>query len=146
MRISDWSSDVCSSDLYYNYNQRTLLSFFDEAAEKGFNAALADRMDWGDMRMAPTDVADISGYTFLVNGKNAEQNWTGLFEPGERVRLRFINAAAMTYFDVRIPGLEMRVVQADGNNRSEEQPYEPQSLMRTSYAVCCLKKKKNNNT
>src|SRR3546814_3283464 len=77
MRISDWSSDVCSSDLtrpekilanlkkqsdYYNYNQRTLLSFFDEAAEKGFNAALADRMDWGDMRMAPTDVADISGY------------------------------------------------------------------------------------
>src|SRR3546814_6802691 len=57
-----------------------------------------------------------SGYTFLVNGKNAEQNWTGLFTPGERVRLRFINAAAMTYFDVRIPGLEMTVVQADGNN------------------------------
>src|SRR3546814_11800751 len=100
MRISDWSSDVCSSDLrdyvvvlsdwhdtrpekilanlkkqsdYYNYNQRTLLSFFDEAAEKGFNAALADRMDWGDMRMAPTDVADIRGYTFLVNGKKIER-------------------------------------------------------------------------
>src|SRR3546814_13137234 len=67
------------------------------------------------MRMAPTDIADISGYTFLVNGKNAEQNWTGLFTPGARVRLRFINAAAMTYFDVRIPGLEMTVVQADGN-------------------------------
>src|SRR3546814_17546034 len=66
--------------------------------------------------MAPTDIADISGYTFLVNGKNPEQNWTGLFAPGERIRLRFINAAAMTYFDVRIPGLEMTVVQADGNN------------------------------
>src|SRR3546814_14335937 len=100
----------------YNYNQRTLLSFFDEAAEKGLDATLADRLDWGGMRMAPTDIADISGYTFLVNGKNPEQNWTGLFAPGERIRLRFINAAAMTYFDVRIPGLEMTVVQADGNN------------------------------
>src|SRR3546814_10316999 len=120
MRISDWSSDVCSSDL-----------------------------------------------------KNPEQNWTGLFAPGERIRLRFINAAAMTYFDVRIPGLEMTVVQADGNNvqpvkvdefriavaetydvivrpmedqaysiiRSEEHTSELQSLMRISYAVFCLKKK-----
>jgi L-ascorbate oxidase len=68
------------------------------------------------MDMMMDDVADVSGYTFLVNGKNAEQNWTALFTPGERVRLRFINAAAMTYFDVRIPGLEMTVVQADGNN------------------------------
>src|SRR3546814_18387345 len=120
MRISDWSSDVCSSDLsdYYNYNQRTLLSFFDEAAEKGLDATLADRLDWGGMRMAPTDIADISGYTFLVNGKNPEQNWTGLFAPGERIRLRFINAAALTYFDVRIPGLEMTVVQADGTNQT----------------------------
>jgi L-ascorbate oxidase len=122
--LSDWHdtrpekilANLKKQSDYYNYNQRTLLSFFDEAAEKGFNAALADRMDWGDMRMAPTDIADISGYTFLMNGKNVEQNWTGLFEPGERVRLRFINAAAMTYFDVRIPGLEMTVVQADGNN------------------------------
>lgn len=122
--LSDWHdtrpekilANLKKQSDYYNYNQRTLLSFFDEAADKGFNAALADRMDWGDMRMAPTDIADISGYTFLVNGKNPEQNWTGLFEPGERVRLRFINAAAMTYFDVRIPGLEMTVVQADGNN------------------------------
>ncbi len=66
--------------------------------------------------MMPTDIADVSGYTFLVNGKNPSQNWTALFEPGERVRLRFINAAAMTFFDVRIPGLEMTVVQADGQN------------------------------
>jgi len=66
--------------------------------------------------MTPTDIADVSGYTFLVNGKNPKQNWTGLFKAGERVRLRFINAAAMTYFDVRIPGLKMTVVQADGNN------------------------------
>ena len=66
--------------------------------------------------MTPTDISDVSGYTFLVNGKNPVQNWTGLFEPGERVRLRFINAAAMTFFDVRIPGLRMTVVQADGNN------------------------------
>ena len=122
--LSDWHdtrpekilANLKKQSDYYNYNQRTLLSFFDEAGEKGFDTTLADRLDWGNMRMTPTDIADISGYTFLVNGKNPEQNWTGLFAPGERVRLRFINAAAMTYFDVRIPGLEMTVVQADGNN------------------------------
>ena len=63
-----------------------------------------------------TDIADVSGYTYLVNGKNSDQNWTGLFKPGERIRLRFVNAGAMTFFDVRIPGLKMTVVQADGNN------------------------------
>ncbi len=122
--LSDWHdtkpekilANLKKQSDYYNYNQRTLMSFFDDVSEKGFGAALSDRTDWGEMRMTPTDIADISGYTFLVNGKNPEQNWTGLFEPGERVRLRFINAAAMTYFDVRIPGLEMTVVQADGNN------------------------------
>lgn len=66
--------------------------------------------------MMPTDIEDLQGYDPLINGKSAEQNWTGLFTPGERVRLRFINSSAMTYFDVRIPGLEMTVVQADGNN------------------------------
>jgi L-ascorbate oxidase len=101
---------------YYNYNQRTVGDFFDDVARKGFGAALEDRKMWGDMRMTPTDIADVSGYTFLVNGKNPGQNWTGLFKPGERVRLRFVNASAMTYFDVRIPGLKMTVVQADGNN------------------------------
>ncbi len=122
--LSDWHdtkpekilANLKKQSDYYNYNQRTLMTFFDDVSEKGFGAALSDRADWGEMRMTPTDVADISGYTFLVNGKNPEQNWTGLFKPGERVRLRFINAAAMTYFDVRIPGLQMTVVQADGNN------------------------------
>ncbi len=101
---------------YYNYGQRTLGTFLDDIAEKGLGATLNDRLAWGGMRMTPTDIADTSGYTFLVNGRNPDQNWSGLFKPGERVRLRFINAAAMTYFDVRIPGLEMTVVQADGNN------------------------------
>jgi L-ascorbate oxidase len=68
------------------------------------------------MRMMPTDIEDLQGFTPLINGKSPEQNWTGLFEPGERVRLRFINSSAMTYFDVRIPGLKMTVIQADGNN------------------------------
>jgi L-ascorbate oxidase len=104
-----------SSD-YYNYGQRTVADFFSDASEKGLGAALRDRAAWGDMRMTPTDIADVSGYTLLLNGRNAAQNWTGLFKPGEKVRLRFINASAMTYFDVRIPGLRMKVVQADGNN------------------------------
>jgi L-ascorbate oxidase len=101
---------------YYNYGQRTVGTFFDDIAEKGFGATLSDRLAWGGMRMTPTDIADTSGYTFLINGRNPDQNWSGLFKPGERVRLRFINAGAMTYFDVRIPGLDMTVVQADGNN------------------------------
>ncbi|MEQ8805944.1 MAG: copper resistance system multicopper oxidase [Rhodospirillales bacterium] len=101
---------------YYNYQQRTLGTFIDDAKKMGIGAALSDRLDWGSMRMLPSDIADVSGYVFLMNGQNPEQNWTGLFKPGERIRLRFINAAAMTYFDVRIPGLKMTVVQADGNN------------------------------
>lgn len=101
---------------YYNRQQRTLFDFLSDSTNKGFGAALSDRSDWGDMRMMPTDIEDVQGFTPLINGKGPDQNWTGLFEPGERVRLRFINSSAMTYFDVRIPGLEMLVVQADGNN------------------------------
>lgn len=101
---------------YYNYGKRTLGDFFADAGRVGLGAALRDRLDWGEMRMDPTDLADVSGYTFLVNGKSPERNWTGLFTPGERVRLRFINASAMSYYDVRIPGLKMIVIQADGQN------------------------------
>ena len=101
---------------YYNRKQRTLLDFFDDAGEKGLDKALADRGDWGEMRMMPTDIEDVHGYTPLINGKGPDQNWTGMFKSGERVRLRFINSSAMTYFDLRIPGLKMTVVQADGQN------------------------------
>lgn len=101
---------------YYNRQQRTLLDFLSDSEEQGFDAAWADREAWGDMRMMPTDIEDVQGYTALINGLGPSQNWTGLFEPGERIRLRFVNSSAMTYFDVRIPGLEMLVVQADGNN------------------------------
>ncbi|MFA5371337.1 MAG: multicopper oxidase domain-containing protein, partial [Sideroxydans sp.] len=81
-------------------------------------AAVAKRRMWNEMRMNPTDLADISAYTYtyLMNGNAPAGNWTGIFKPGERVRLRFINSSAMTFFDVRIPGLKMTVVQADGQN------------------------------
>ncbi|MDO9473028.1 MAG: copper resistance system multicopper oxidase [Caulobacter sp.] len=84
----------------------------------GKDQPLKDRLEWGAMRMDPTDVSDVTGsvYTFLINGHGPDDNWTALFNPGERVRLRFINAAAMTIFNVRIPGLSMKVVQADGLN------------------------------
>ncbi|EON93110.1 CopA family copper-resistance protein [Marinobacter lipolyticus SM19] len=101
---------------YYNRQQQTVGDFFSESAEKGFMVTLMDRMMWGDMRMMKADIEDVQGFTGLINGKGPEQNWLGLFKPGERVRLRFINSSAMTYFDIRIPGLEMTVVQADGNN------------------------------
>jgi CopA family copper-resistance protein len=122
--LSDWTdepparvmSNLKKQSDYYNYSQRTVGDFFADVGRNGLAATVRDRLDWGAMRMTPTDIADVGGYTFLVNGKNPDQNWTGLFKPGERVRLRFINGSAMSYFDVRIPGLKMTVVQADGNN------------------------------
>ena len=101
---------------YYNFHKRTAGDFIRDAREQGLRSTLADRKAWGEMRMTPTDLADVSGYTYtyLMNGTAPAGNWTGLFRPGERVRLRFINGSSMTYFDVRIPGLKMTVVAADG--------------------------------
>lgn len=101
---------------YYNFNKRTVGDFMRDVREKGFKSTMDERGAWGDMRMTPTDLADVSGhtYTHLMNGIPPAGNWTGLFRPGERVRLRFINGSAMTYFDVRIPGLKMTMVAADG--------------------------------
>ena len=101
---------------YYNFHQRTVGDFFRDVRTLGLKGTLADRKMWGEMRMNPTDRADVSGhtYTYLMNGTAPAGNWTALFKPGERVRLRFINGSAMSYFDVRIPGLEMTVVAADG--------------------------------
>ncbi|MBW0146174.1 copper resistance system multicopper oxidase [Marinobacter arenosus] len=101
---------------YYNRQQQTVGDFFSDISNHGFMATVQDRLAWGDMRMMKADVEDVQGFTGLINGKGPDQNWTGLFEPGERIRLRFINSSAMAYFDIRIPGLEMTVVQADGNN------------------------------
>ena len=103
---------------YYNFQQRTIGDFFRDVARDGWRATLSERLLWARMRMNPTDIADVTGYTYtyLINGLSPDLNWTGLFAPGQRVRLRFINAGAMTHFDVRIPGLEMTVVQADGQN------------------------------
>ncbi len=119
--FTDEESDDIMSNLkmasdYYNVARRTIGDFTDDVKAKGFDKAWQDATDWGEMRMSPTDLADVSGYTFLINGKNPQQNWTGLFKPGERVRLRFINASSMSFYDVRIPGLKMTVVQADGQN------------------------------
>ena len=99
-----------------NYYKRTLPDFLRDAKRDGWSAALSDRGMWGRMRMTPTDISDINAhtYTYLMNGTAPAGNWTGLFRSGEKVLLRFINGASMTYFDVRIPGLKMTVVAADG--------------------------------
>ena len=101
---------------YDNYDKRTVHDFIRDAGREGLDATLADRRMWGQMRMTPTDLSDVNGntYTYLMNGVTALGNWTGVFRPGERVRLRFINGSSMTHFDVRIPGLKMTVVAADG--------------------------------
>ena len=101
-----------------NFQKRTLFDFFRDASDEGLEAAFNERAMWGEMRMSPTDIADVTGasYTYLVNGHAPGDNWTGLFNPGELVRLRIINASAMTIFNLRIPNLPMTVVQADGLN------------------------------
>lgn len=104
------------SEGYYNRGKRTLSDFFKDAEREGLKATIRDRLDWGDMRMDATDLADVTGYQFLINGKGPQDNWTALYKPGERVRLRIINGSAMSIFDVRIPGLSMTVVAADGQN------------------------------
>lgn len=101
---------------YYNRSQRTAQDLIEDARADGLKAALQDRKMWGAMRMMPTDVEDVQGFTPLINGASTQQNWTGLFKPGEKVRLRLINSSATAYFDVRVPGLKMTVVQADGND------------------------------
>jgi len=97
----------------FNFQRQTVAGLL-----QGRDQALAERREWAAMRMDPTDISDVTGavYTFLINGHGPQDNWTALFRPGERVRLRFINAAAMTIFNVRIPGLPLTIVQADGQN------------------------------
>ena len=124
--LSDWSfeqpeqiiANLKKQSGYYNYQKRTVGEFVRDSGRDGVAAAVGDRMEWGRMLMDPTDFADVTGatYTYLMNGLAPAANWTGLFRPGEAVRLRLIDAGAMTIFDVRIPDLKMTVVQVDGQN------------------------------
>ncbi|MBI5316108.1 MAG: copper resistance system multicopper oxidase [Nitrospirae bacterium] len=124
--LSDWSfespetlfSNLKKQGGYYNFQKRTAGEFITDVRRMGLWPAIQNYLMWDQMRMDPTDFADVTGYTFtyLMNGLSPAGNWTGLFRPGERVRLRLINAASMTFYDVRIPGLKMTVVQADGQN------------------------------
>ena len=122
--LSDWT-DLAPSDLFArlkkaphhdNYYKPTVADFFRDARRDGLAATLADRRAWGAMRMTPSDLSDVNAhtYTYLMNGATPAGNWTGEFRPGEKVLLRLVNASAMTHFDLRIPGLKMTVVAADG--------------------------------
>ena len=124
--LTDWTDENAERILaklkkqadYYNRHRRTVGDLLKDIRTNGWKATIADRRMWAEMRMEPTDIADVSGatYTYLMNGMPPAGNWTGLFTPGERLRLRFINGSAMSYFDVRIPGLKMTVVAADGQH------------------------------
>ncbi|MFV2089817.1 MAG: copper resistance system multicopper oxidase, partial [Pseudomonadales bacterium] len=126
VQVSDWTDEdpnrvfakLRKQSDYYNFNQLTAGKFFRDVSDTGLSKALRMRQMWNQMRMNPTDLSDISGYTYtyLMNGATPTSNWTGLFKKGERVRLRFINSGAQSFFDVRIPGLKMTVVQVDGQD------------------------------
>jgi FtsP/CotA-like multicopper oxidase with cupredoxin domain len=124
--LSDWTDDdpehiyatLKRDSEYFNFGQRTVGDFFSDARAFGWRAALAQRRMWGRLRMDPTDLADVSGYTYtyLMNGVTPAGNWSGEFRRGERIKLRFINGSSMSFFDVRIPGLTLTVVAADGQD------------------------------
>lgn len=123
--LSDWS-DEDPNDIYaklkklshyYNIKERTHTDLMNDIDQKGFDATWAERSMWNEMRMSQRDLSDVTGYTytFLMNGLTPKDGWLGLFEKGDKVLLRFVNGSAMTFFDVRIPGLKMTVVATDGN-------------------------------
>lgn len=124
--LSDWTDEIPEKvyaklkkqSHYYNFRERTAGDLWRDIKEKGVSATWNERAMWNQMRMSETDIADVTGYTYtyLMNGMTPEDGWQALFNKGEKVRLRFINAAAMTIFDVRIPGLKMTVVASDGQN------------------------------
>lgn len=124
--LSDWTdadpervyATLKKQSNYYNYGKRTAGDFLRDVSDDGVKAALASRRMWNQMRMDPSDLADVSAaaYTYLMNGAPPARNWTAPFARGERVKLRFINGASMTFFDVRIPGLSLKVVAADGQD------------------------------
>ncbi|QFU25288.1 copper resistance system multicopper oxidase [Shewanella eurypsychrophilus] len=124
--LSDWSDEEPESIYaklkkqsdYYNFRERTLVDLFDDISANGLVNTWNARSMWNKGRMSDRDISDVTGYTYtyLMNGNTPEKGWQGLFRKGERVRLRFINSAAMTIFDVRIPGLKMTVVASDGQN------------------------------
>ena len=124
--LSDWTFEhphkvfarLKKDAAVYNFQQRTVGDFLKDAREHGLGKTFADRVSWGAMRMSPTDISDVTAsvYTYLINGHATSDNWTAIFNTGEHIRLRIINASAMTIFNFRIPGLPMTVVAADGLN------------------------------
>ena len=137
--FSDWTDENPGRVLaklkkrsdYYNEHRRTVGDFIHDVADHGWGATLGDRWAWARMNMSPTDLADVSGatYTYLLNGRTPANPWSGLFRPGERIRLRLINGSAMSYLDFRIPGLKLTVIAADG------QPVEPVQVDELRLAV-----------
>jgi CopA family copper-resistance protein len=139
IQLSDWTFEdphdvfrhLKVAEGYYNYQQRTISDTVKDIKKQGFVNTVKERAMWANMRMNPRDILDVTGstYTYLINGRDAQTNWTALYKPNESIRLRLINGSAMTYFDFRIPGLEMTVVAADG------QPIKPVKVDELRIAV-----------
>lgn len=143
--LSDWTfanphelfAKLKKNSEVFNFQERTIADFVGDIKKNGFVATVSDRAMWGRMRMSPTDISDVTGaaYTYLINGHSTADNWNAVYEAGERIRLRIINASAMTIFNFRIPGLPMTVVAADGLNVRPVQTDEFQIGVAETYDV-----------
>ena len=122
--LADWSDEdpdriyakLKKLSHYYNFNERTLGDLIKQIKKDGIKSTYNDREMWNNMRMSQRDLSDVTGYTYtyLMNGETPREGWRGIFKPGEKILLRFANTSAMSFFDVRIPGLRMTVVASDG--------------------------------
>ena len=112
MLLSDWSyetpetivSNLKFQSDYYNYGQRTLGTFVEDAQHEGPRRHGLRPHRLGQDAHEPDRHSRCLGRDLHlpVNGQPPAANWTALFRPGERVRLRFINGSSMSIFDVRI--------------------------------------------
>lgn len=114
--LSDWSDENADNILknlrkdgdYYLYKKKSMRSWIGAAQAGGLGTYLNN--EW--TRMGGMDLSDVGYDAFLANGKQNSQLYIG--EPGQKVRIRIINAAASSYFYVSLGKEPMNVISADG--------------------------------
>ncbi len=116
--LSDWTDEHPGTVLrnlkreadYYALKKNTVQSW--QGVMQNGRQALKNRINGALIRMGTMDLSDVGYDAFLINGKQSLHNTE--IRPGERVRLRIINASASSYFHVEFSGGDMTLIEADG--------------------------------